>query len=220
MAKKKVDDMYAISVFMEVYADMGFKRACGKSGVRPWKKALSSDTKYYVYVLVCDDMIIYVGKGKGKRMFSHMKEAGGLLMDKITSPRKYFGLRELIYQGKGVTEYSLVRNLNEDSALELESKLIHSLPAESLLNTQRGQAALSENQIAIKQMQDVIRNAPPISESTDLKARATVIESAKKLIEDIKISDALGIDHSDWWDLGRVNLHMRAKAEFSQPQSG
>jgi hypothetical protein len=95
---------------------------------------------YYVYKLVDprDGKPFYVGKGKGRRCFSHEMEARrgvvGPKCDKI---------REIIAAGRGV-EFIRVKEFKvESQAYAYERELIHEIGIENLTNSWPGKPGLS-----------------------------------------------------------------------------
>jgi hypothetical protein len=79
---------------------------------------------YYVYIISVDDVVRYIGKGKGLRLYSHMKEVRcrmnrGFKLQNIGS-RLQQNLTEAVLSGANVIEQVLVDNLTETAAYELE----------------------------------------------------------------------------------------------------
>src|SRR5947208_13573437 len=79
---------------------------------------------YYVYTITVDGVVRYVGKGKGLRLYSHMKEVRSRLnrdyrLRNIGS-RLQRNLTEAVLSGAMVIEQILVDNLTEKAAYKLE----------------------------------------------------------------------------------------------------
>ncbi|PAU95485.1 excinuclease ABC [Aliifodinibius salipaludis] len=76
--------------------------------------------KYYVYILMDprNNMVFYVGKGRGNRIFSHINNLEGDETDKISL------IKEIQNEGYNVKHYIIRRGLSEESALRIESALI------------------------------------------------------------------------------------------------
>ena len=79
---------------------------------------------YYVYTISVSGVVRYIGKGKGLRLYSHMKEVRSRLnrdyrLHNIQS-RLQRNLTEAVLSGAKVVEKVLVDNLTETAAYKLE----------------------------------------------------------------------------------------------------
>jgi hypothetical protein len=79
---------------------------------------------YYVYAIRVDDVVRYIGKGKGLRMYSHVKELRCRInrdfkLQNIGS-RLQQNLTKAVLSGAKVVEQVLVDNLTETAAYKLE----------------------------------------------------------------------------------------------------
>ena len=135
-----------------VVADLSDKR---KSFVREYLKAQSASVAasladvetscvppvngYYVYALINPetDRIIYIGKGKGRRMFTHVREAKGSNIP-TTSLKKYKALRDLVEAGITPVETVLFCTDTEGEAYRLERGLISGIGLKNLSNSVPG----------------------------------------------------------------------------------
>ena len=86
-----------------------------------------SPKDHYVYQIKVDGIVRYVGKGKGLRMYSHMKEVRERLnrdfkLDRVW-PLLQRNLTEAVMKGAEVTEEVLTEGLTEKASYELEHKL-------------------------------------------------------------------------------------------------
>ncbi len=79
---------------------------------------------YYVYTISVSGLVRYIGKGKGARLYSHMKEVRARLnrdyrLENIGS-RLQRKLTEAVLAGENVTEQVITENLTERAAYKLE----------------------------------------------------------------------------------------------------
>jgi len=86
-------------------------------------------TKAYVYAIVVDGTLRYVGKGRGTRLFVHLIEAkrsalrcGGRTTR--LSPRMHRKLVEAVRAGSAIFERVIVPDLSDAEAYRLESNLV------------------------------------------------------------------------------------------------
>ena len=82
----------------------------------------------YVYQIKVDGVVRYVGKGKGLRMYSHMKEVRDRLnrdfkLDRVW-PLFQRNLTEAVMKGAEVTEEVLTEGLTDKASYELEHKIL------------------------------------------------------------------------------------------------
>lgn len=79
---------------------------------------------YYVYALTDprDGRIFYIGKGKGNRLFQHIRDASSSYGD--DSSLKLDIIREIVAAGLGPGYYIIRHNLSEEEAFLVESTLI------------------------------------------------------------------------------------------------
>ena len=118
------------------------QRATKKSG-RVSKRPGSSSQSAYVYVLLVDDVVRYVGKGRNGRMYSHLLEAkrSAVRCAPDTSglyPRMHRKLVEAVRAGSQVAESVIVSGLTDKAAYRRESRIIgefHKHRAGQLWNT-------------------------------------------------------------------------------------
>jgi hypothetical protein len=81
-------------------------------------------TGYYVYTISVADVVRYIGKGKGLRLYAHMKEVRSRLtrdyrLQNIHS-RLQQNLTRAVLSGAKVMELVLMDNLTESTAYKLE----------------------------------------------------------------------------------------------------
>jgi hypothetical protein len=79
---------------------------------------------YYVYTISVDDVVRYIGKGKGLRLYSHMKEVRiRLIRDyrlQNIGPRFQQNLTKAFLSGAKIIEQVLMDNLTEKAAYKFE----------------------------------------------------------------------------------------------------
>ena len=86
-------------------------------------------TKAYLYAVVVDGTMRYIGKGRGTRLFVHLIEArrSALRCGRRTahlSPRVHRKLVEAVRAGSTIVERVIVPGLSDADAYRLESNLI------------------------------------------------------------------------------------------------
>jgi hypothetical protein len=81
-------------------------------------------TGYYVYTICVSDVVRYVGKGKGLRLYAHMKEVKSRLKRdyKLANIEPLFqrNLTEAVLSGATVIEQVMIDNLTETAAYKIE----------------------------------------------------------------------------------------------------
>jgi hypothetical protein len=87
---------------------------------------------YYVYLLIANSRIVYVGKGIRNRWRAHLRQ------------KSHSCLVNLRVQAGGVRAFLFADALSEDEALKIERSLIQSLP--DLLNQSDGALSFQERQ--------------------------------------------------------------------------
>lgn len=104
-----------------------------KPQIHSFSKDVKESLGYYVYLLLDPDTRkpFYIGKGKGDRIFHHLK-------DQNTESEKVQKVDELRKLGKEPILEILKWGLTEDEALLVESTAIDLLGIDALTNNQRG----------------------------------------------------------------------------------
>ena len=104
--------------------------------------------EFYVYGLVDEsaDEIFYIGKGKGKRLFSHVRDFNN---SSIRNARKHEKINE-IYCNHGKVKYLILHETNnEESAYITESVIIRAIGKDNLTNIVLGSAQTEKQKAAI-----------------------------------------------------------------------
>lgn len=109
-----------------------------------WRETLSrpSNSSSYVYAIIVDEVVRYIGKGRGDRMFFHLREARrlanrGVRTNRI-SPFFHMMLVRALQAGGTVREVILSSGLSAAEAYRVEGELIgqfHKAHAGQLWNT-------------------------------------------------------------------------------------
>ncbi|MEI7983741.1 MAG: hypothetical protein WCI71_18985 [Bacteroidota bacterium] len=104
--------------------------------IKDFSNAVCERIGYYVYILKDPriDSIFYVGKGRGNRVFQHVRCA----LENETENDKYNLIREIHNEGKEVEHFILRHGLEEKLSLEIESTIIDLLGIENLTNSVKG----------------------------------------------------------------------------------
>ena len=110
---------------------------------------------YYVYAYVnpLDDEIFYVGKGKGRRVLSHIRDR--------TETRKVATLRHISATGKQPKLEILAHGLrNAETALQVEAAVIDALGLSALTNQVRGWNSSRYGRIPLAELIALYRRQP------------------------------------------------------------
>ena len=136
---------------------------------------IASPLEFYVYCLYRTDTNepVYIGKGKGRRVFNHMMDfAAG----RIKAKKKHAGLLRLNRLGIKVGAKAIVDGLSSNAAYELESDLIQKIGVSNLLNstTSRG----NSDRMAIEQAKWCLSHLNPKMKNLAMykKIQAELIE--------------------------------------------
>src|SRR6516165_12338938 len=83
----------------------------------------------YVYAIIVDGVVRYIGKGRNGRMYTHLIEAkrSAARCNPDTSglyPRLHRKLVEAVRAGSRITEIVIISNLTDQTAYRIESRMI------------------------------------------------------------------------------------------------
>ncbi len=106
-----------------------------------FSQAVIEKLGFYVYFLKDprNKQVFYIGKGKGNRVFDHLR--GAIEVDAEIGPgmdTKLEMIREITGSGHDVLHYILRHGLDEKTAFEIEASIIDFLGIDSLSNIQGG----------------------------------------------------------------------------------
>jgi hypothetical protein len=99
---------------------------------------------YYVYFLINsrNNLPFYVGKGKGRRMFIHVKSAlRGRILDR--NKKKHYKIRSIFKNHGRVLYRKVIKDVSENLAYKFEVILVKSIGRENLCNLTDGGDGLS-----------------------------------------------------------------------------
>jgi hypothetical protein len=98
---------------------------------------------FYVYLLIDpnDGQIFYVGKGKGRRMYQHVRAA---LNGDVDNSAKYDRIKQILDSGQDVVHKIFSLHEKEDDAFAVEKMLIEEFAPLGLTNIVHG--VVTENQ--------------------------------------------------------------------------
>jgi hypothetical protein len=134
-----------ILAFIDSRTDQAQPKAPTRQGNNAQKeKALHSAEKVsYVYAIIVDGVVRYIGKGRNGRMYTHLIEAKRTSArcpadTSHLSPRMHRKLVETIRAGSQIIETVITSGLTDQAAYRLESRIIsefHKFRASQLWNT-------------------------------------------------------------------------------------
>lgn len=207
-AKKKAGKMSQTDAFIRSYiGGSRFHTACDDAMITPCGEAGAT---YYVYVLVRTDIdeVVYVGKGKGKRMHQHVKQVA---TGTISGLKKYTGIKALISRGIDVLPYRILEGMPEWEALRCEKRLIDELQTCGIFNGQDGSISRNErlmlrckalmSNIATKEQ---LKRKRPNDQELALVQRRSIITGFRAVLAEIRIAQNTGYSHTDKWDAERI----------------
>ncbi len=127
--------------FVQAYVETG---NASEASARSGHGLTSNRDGFYVYFLIDDGHIFYVGKGKGDRITHHRKEA---TRDDRLNHVKSARILEAVAAGT-YEEAVFASNLSEFDALKIEKSLIERFRTHGLTNISSGNVHPLESQIA------------------------------------------------------------------------
>ncbi len=150
---------------------------------------------FYVYIVINPETgaIIYIGKGKHRRMFAHVP-AARRNRGQVTNAKKIKALRELMQSGVTPQPLAIFQAQAEREALTIEKSLIGGIGMDNLTNFARGMTSPAERGLfraqrlleSIKPKNEWIKTNPkmwagslPASEFYD-----RYMDAIKRLIDD------------------------------------
>jgi hypothetical protein len=124
--------------------------------------AAPTDGKAYVYFLLCPAMerVIYVGKGRNKRMYHHWRD---VRRGAVSGVKKHKALADLMDSGKEPVPVVFSAGMSDANAYALERAMINRLGRKTLANTAAGQACPHEKGIELAKaaLRKIVKVPPP-----------------------------------------------------------
>lgn len=95
---------------------------------------------YYIYCLIdpSTNLIFYIGKGKNKRMFSHVRDVKRNKIPNGSNYHLFYKIKNILDIGQEVISKKLYVNLNEEEAFTKEIEEIKNIGLENLCNISKG----------------------------------------------------------------------------------
>jgi len=106
--------------------------ACLACGIDTGRMKAGDDAYVYVLVKGSTDEIVYVGKGRDKRMHHHMRDYKN---GHVKGIKKHAGIRKLIEGGDTVIPIMIFNGMSDGAALACEKGLINAIGRSNLLNS-------------------------------------------------------------------------------------
>lgn len=149
---------------------------------------------YYVYALVADDTdeIIYIGKGKGNRVYSHVKASKN---GRIDNAPKHKAILEILGRGSKVREMIIQSDLTERKALKIEKYFIENLK-DKLTNIANGSQHNLDK--CYQKAKYQLENIKPFDLWIKTMPRKFWVEVCK---ENLEIAKEWYKDHLNFWNM-------------------
>ena len=141
----------------EYLVDMNATQAALRAGYVI--STIPPDQGSYVYFLLDEGRIFYVGKGTGNRMFHHLWDAR---RGRLTPLRKMKYLAEMLAAGREPVAVTFQTGLNEYDALALERVVIGILGKSTLVNYRSGESF--PGQVLLVELEDMLNRFIPYGE--------------------------------------------------------
>lgn len=132
---------------------------------------------FYVYLLIDpnDGQIFYVGKGKGRRMYQHVRAA---LNGDVDNSAKYDRIKQILDSGQDVVHKIFSLHEKEDDAFAVEKMLIEEFAPLGLTNIVHG--VVTENQWVNRRAKILLEALKPF-ETWEANASPDVVASCISL---------------------------------------
>jgi hypothetical protein len=97
-------------------------------GTKPPSRALLP-SEAYVYAVLVDDQLRYIGKGRGRRAWDHIRDAKALVQRKLAGlverpNKKLAGIASALGKGKSISICVFIDGLDDELALAIETEMI------------------------------------------------------------------------------------------------
>ncbi|GAA3650057.1 LEM-3-like GIY-YIG domain-containing protein [Asaccharospora irregularis] len=175
--------------------------------ISEFSKETLSKIGYYVYLYSDPDTKepFYVGKGKGNRVFNHLKDIG--------NNKKANKIQELEKEGKKPLIEILAHGLDEENALKIEAAAIDLIGINNLTNEQRGHHSSTYGRVEVSNLN--ARYSVEHISRLDIDENVILIRINQNYRNDLKVNELYDVTRGIWAvDINRAKTMKYAFAVY------